>query len=132
MFHCDCSESAATLETESGYSMESLEVSDFRQYVLDGSWAKAEAALTRLSVSDEEGLWVNPPTHLPDPVHLPFTQDAKFLISQQKYLELLEAKKTTSALHVLRNELAPLNVDSDQLHTLSRSLLYFTLGWQRR
>lgn len=58
-------------------------------------------------------------------------KDAKFLISQQKYLELLEAKKTTAALHVLRNELAPLNVDSDQLHTLSRCALYFTFyGYQ--
>lgn len=42
------------------------------------------------------------------------------MISQQKYLELLEAKKTTLALHVLRHELAPLNVDSEPLHTLSR------------
>ena len=42
------------------------------------------------------------------------------MISRQKYLELVEAKKPTSALQVLRNELAPLNVDSDELHTLSR------------
>ncbi|KAH0583630.1 hypothetical protein H2248_009246 [Termitomyces sp. 'cryptogamus'] len=96
-------ESAATLEAESGYIMEEAEVADFRQCILDGLWAKAEAALIRLGVSEDDGLW-----------------DAKFLISQQKYLELLEAKKTTSALHVLRYELAPLNVDSDQLHTLSR------------
>ncbi|KAG5338183.1 hypothetical protein C0989_008032 [Termitomyces sp. Mn162] len=94
------SESAATLEAESGYIMEEAEVADFRQCILDGLWAKAEAALIRLGVSEDDGLW-----------------DAKFLISQQKYLELLEAKKTTSALHVLRYELAPLNVDSDQLHT---------------
>ncbi|KAF9469272.1 WD40 repeat-like protein, partial [Collybia nuda] len=99
-------ESAATLEAESGYSMETSEVSDFREYILDGSWSKAEAALMRLGVSDDEGLW-----------------DARFLISQQKYLELLEAKKTTSALHVLRNELAPLNVDSDELHTLSSFIM---------
>ncbi|RDB21395.1 WD repeat-containing protein 26 [Hypsizygus marmoreus] len=99
-------ESAATLEAESGYTMEAPEVSDFRRYVLEGSWAKAEASLLRLGVSEEEGLW-----------------DAKFLISQQKYLELLEAGRTTSALHVLRNELAPLNVDSDQLHTLSSFIM---------
>lgn len=52
-------ESAATLEAESGYSMEASEVSDFREYILEGSWSKAEAALMRLGVSDEEGLWVN-------------------------------------------------------------------------
>ncbi|EAU88784.2 WD repeat-containing protein [Coprinopsis cinerea okayama7 len=95
-------ESAATLEAESGYELEAPKVTQFRQYILDGMWLKAEEALDHLNVVDEDDLL-----------------DAKFLIKQQKYLELLEAKKTTAALHVLRNELAPLNVDSDHLHTLS-------------
>lgn len=95
-------ESAATLEAESGYTMESSEVSEFRQYVLEGAWDKAGTALERLGVNEEEGLW-----------------EAKFMLSQQKYLELLEENKTTQALHVLRNELAPLNADSEQLHILS-------------
>ena len=47
-------------------------------------------------------------------------QEAKFLISQQKYLEYLEIGKTTMALHVLRNELAPLHTDPELLHPLSR------------
>ncbi|TFK76226.1 WD40 repeat-like protein [Pluteus cervinus] len=100
-------ESAATLEAESGYSMEAVEVSEFRQYVLDGLWPKADAALMRLGVKDEEDLW-----------------HARFLISQQKYMELLEAKRLTSALYVLRNELAPLNIDPDHLHTLSSYIMY--------
>ncbi|KAG6830753.1 hypothetical protein H0H92_014834 [Tricholoma furcatifolium] len=99
-------ESAATLEAESGYVMEEAEVAVFRQCILDGSWAKAEAALMRLGVRDDDDLL-----------------DARFLISQQKYLELLELKKTTAALHVLRRELAPLNVDADQLHTLARHVI---------
>ncbi|KAJ7582958.1 WD40 repeat-like protein [Mycena floridula] len=99
------SQSAATLEAESGYTMEAHEVSEFRQYVLDGFWTKAEAALLRLGVDDED-VW-----------------EARFLIYQQKYLELLEAQKTTAALLVLRNELAPLNVDSDQLHSLSSLIM---------
>jgi hypothetical protein len=103
--------------------MEAPEVSDFKQYILDGSWVEAETALTNLAVSDEEGLLVNP-SHLPSAVRLSSVQDARFLISQQKYLELLEAMKTTSALQVLRNELAPLSVDSDQLHTLSRFAIF--------
>ncbi|KAJ7343183.1 WD40 repeat-like protein [Mycena albidolilacea] len=99
-------ESAATLEAESGYAMEKPEVTDFRQYILDARWSKAENALQRLGVQDREGLW-----------------DARFLISQQKYLELLEAQKTTDALHVLRNELAPLEVDSEHLHILSSLMM---------
>lgn len=45
---------------------------------------------------------------------------ARFLISQQKYLELLEVGNVTRALHVLRNELAPMTTDMDRLRTLSR------------
>jgi hypothetical protein len=47
-------------------------------------------------------------------------QEAKFLISQQKYLEYLESGRTAMALHVLRNELAPLHADPELLHPLSR------------
>ncbi|OCH88195.1 WD40 repeat-like protein [Obba rivulosa] len=99
-------ESAATLEAESGYVMEAPEVAEFRKCILDASWDRAEAALLRLGVGDDDRLW-----------------EAKFLISQQKYLELLEAQKTTAALHVLRNELAPMHVDPDQLHSLSSLMM---------
>ncbi len=51
-------------------------------------------------------------------------QEAKFLISQQKYLEYLEVGKTNMALHVLRNELAPLHTDPELLHPLSRSAIF--------
>ncbi|KAG6856377.1 hypothetical protein H0H87_005142 [Tephrocybe sp. NHM501043] len=50
-------ESAATLEAESGYVMEEPEVADFRQCIMDGSWTKAEAALMRLGVTNDDGLW---------------------------------------------------------------------------
>ncbi|KAF5330927.1 hypothetical protein D9619_005384 [Psilocybe cf. subviscida] len=100
------SESAATLEAESGYTMEAPEVSQFRDYVLNGLWTKAEAALKKLGVREPDQL-----------------MDAKFLISQQKYLELLEAKKPTAALQVLRNDIAPLYVDSESLHTLSSFIM---------
>lgn len=52
------SESAATLEAESGYEMETPPVARFRQHVLEGEWNKAEAALKGLGVSEEEGLLV--------------------------------------------------------------------------
>ncbi|THU82897.1 WD40 repeat-like protein [Dendrothele bispora CBS 962.96] len=99
-------QAAAALEAESGYSMESSEVGQFKQYILDGLWSKAEASLTRLGLTNEAKLW-----------------DARFLINRQKYLELLEAGKTTAALHVLRNEISPLNVESEELHTLSSLIM---------
>ncbi|KAI8982846.1 WD40 repeat-like protein [Trametes punicea] len=99
-------ESAATLEAESGYIMETPEVAEFRRCILDASWDSAEAALVRLGVTEGEGLW-----------------EAKFLIAKQKYLEYLEAGKTTAALHVLRNELAPLNPELDHLHALSSLMM---------
>ncbi|KAG6909629.1 hypothetical protein DXG01_016411 [Tephrocybe rancida] len=108
-------ESAATLEAESGYVMEEPEVADFRQFILDGSWAKAEASLMRLGVSEDDGLW-----------------DARFLISQQKYLELLEAKKTTLALHVLRHELAPLLMCSESEDLRQRAGWDGAAGTSRR
>lgn len=54
-----CSESASTLEAESGYTMEVPQVANFRRYILDGLWAKAEAALLRLGVTEGDGLWVS-------------------------------------------------------------------------
>ena len=119
------SESAATLEAESGYTMESFEVAEFRRCILDADWAHADVALMRLGVADDERLWVGLVILCqgcsPIDTHL-HTQEAKFLISRQKYLELLEANKITAALHVLRHELAPMAVDPDSLHALSRSV----------
>ncbi|KIM79679.1 hypothetical protein PILCRDRAFT_74055 [Piloderma croceum F 1598] len=112
-------ESAATLEAESGYTMEAPEVSQFRQYILEASWSDAEDALTRLGVTDSDGLWVCYHLCIGSVPYVFRYQEAKFFIGQQKYLELLEAGKTTLALQVLRNELAPLNVAQDQLHFLS-------------
>ena len=51
-------ESAATLEAESGYIMETPEVAEFRRCILDASWHSAEDALLRLGVKEGEGLWV--------------------------------------------------------------------------
>jgi len=80
-------------------------VTQFRQHILHGAWAHAEPLLIQLGVTDEDAL-----------------MDARFLIGKQKYLELLEAQKTTAALQVLRNDLAPYSTTSeqDELHALSR------------
>ena len=39
--------------------MESSEVSQFRYYILNGMWSKAESALERLGVDAQEGLLVS-------------------------------------------------------------------------
>lgn len=44
----------------------------------------------------------------------------KFRMREQKYLELLEERDLSGALHVLRHELTPLNQDITKLHELSR------------
>lgn len=49
-----------------------------------------------------------------------FKQNIRYLIAQERYLELLESKETRQALAVLRNDLAPRSQDADQLHKLSR------------
>ncbi|KAG2077940.1 WD40 repeat-like protein [Suillus decipiens] len=101
-------ESATTLEAESGYSLEAPVVSEFRQHILRGTWADAEPLLVELGVTDPDALL-----------------DARFLIGKQKYLELLEARKTTAALQVLRNDLAPYSTMSEQgeLHALSSLMM---------
>lgn len=48
------SESAATLEAESGYRMESPQVAHFRRCILEGNWSEAEASLSGLGVTSEE------------------------------------------------------------------------------
>lgn len=52
-------QSAATLEAESGYTMEASEVALFRRYIMEASWNDAEDTLMRLGVTDTAGLWVS-------------------------------------------------------------------------
>jgi WD40 repeat protein len=47
----------------------------------------------------------------------------KFLLRQQKYLELLEQRDLGAALGVLRNELTPLKKDVERLHFLSALMM---------
>lgn len=39
--------------------MESPEVAEFRRCILDADWVRADAALMRLGVADDERLWVS-------------------------------------------------------------------------
>lgn len=121
-------------------------MSQFRQYVLEAAWDRAEACLIGLGVTDEDSLWVcrHSLSYVPRMLLLAlrrhllclisllgmadvilFGQDARVLIAQQKYLEYLEAQRTQEALQVLRNELAHMSIDTEHLHTLSRCVWPF-------
>lgn len=49
-------------------------------------------------------------------------QAARFLINQQKYLEHLEAGRSTEALVTLRQQIAPMDIEPSRLHHLSRQV----------
>ncbi|KAK4226515.1 hypothetical protein QBC38DRAFT_227380 [Podospora fimiseda] len=107
---------------ESGYEVESPDVASFREAVLSGDWNRAE-----------ELLWGNKSTNGKEGQGsgrgLVLAQGAdrnamRFQLRQQKFLELLELRKSTEALSVLRTELTPLCRDQHQtLHLLSRLLM---------
>lgn len=47
----------------------------------------------------------------------------KFVVLEQKYLEHLEGGRVLDALHVLRNELTPLQHDTPRVHRLSALMM---------
>lgn len=97
------SDAAQVLQRDSNIGLEDENVSQFRSSVLEGDWRTAESLLPTLTLVHPDDLY-----------------QIQFLIREQKFLELLEAKKTMKALQVLRNELTPLKQDTDRLHQLSR------------
>lgn len=137
---------AKHLSEESGYELEIPSAAAFRNAVTRGEWEEAEAILlgsdareldgggvmlgngharqpswskSRLSVGSQNGF---------SRTGLPLAEGAdttylKFLLRQQKYLELLEVRDLNTALSVLRNELAPLKRDIARLHALSSLMM---------
>lgn len=100
------SQSAVTLEKESGFPLESAAVAKFRDGVLKGDWTLVESLFPTLELDQNKDVVV-----------------VRFLIRQQKYLELLETRHIKKALIVLRNELAPLDFNSERLHSLSSFMM---------
>jgi hypothetical protein len=131
------------LSRESGYQLEIPSVAAFRSAVQLGEWEEAETLLFGTDNSEQEGGVSLGNGNAPSgsassrkdrlslgsgngsaQLGLPLSEGAditwlKFLIRQQKYLELLEQKDLGAALGVLRNELTPLKKDVDRLHFLS-------------
>ncbi|ORX90072.1 WD40 repeat-like protein [Basidiobolus meristosporus CBS 931.73] len=97
---------AQLLEEESGFNLENPQVTQFRKGVMDGDWAMVESLIPVLELDQKKDV-----------------QKVQFLVKQQKFLELLEARDVAQALSVLRNELAPLSYDTARLHKLSSFLM---------
>ena len=117
-------DSAHRLCVESGYEVESLSVSAFRNAVLHGRWSEAEQILFGSKPVEDGGGVSITNGHSQGSTGLRFADDAdmddiKFRLKEQKYLELLEERQVTSALKVLRQELTPLHQDREKLHSLS-------------
>lgn len=111
-------DAAESVSKDSGIELESPTVAAFRQAVLEGSWARAEALLDGGVLSGEDhrkgnGLVLSSTAD---------RDDMKFWLKQQKYLELLEQQESARALVVLRTELAPLCPEKT-LHTLASLLM---------
>lgn len=133
---------AASLSQESGFELEGPTVAAFRNAVLQGDWAEAEALLFGTTIEDGGGVGIGDGAYgygngkEPDRSEkwssgtqqirgLTLAEGAnkdqmRFWMRQQKYLELLEQRDLGAALMVLRQELTPLHQDTHALHSLSR------------
>ena len=96
------SDSATKLEQEAGVEAMSEDMRLLRQVVLDGDWDRLEGVLGRIDVfaTDSDA------------------RDARFVLYEQKFLELLEAGRTTDALECLRTQLTACAPNSKKLHRL--------------
>ena len=133
---------AKLLSEESGYELEIPSVAALRSAVMCGEWEEAEALLFGSEEMDG-GVAISNGRAGSSPSWrrsrgasfgaqngfarhgLPLAEGAdvtalKFLLRQQKYLELLEMRELNAALNVLRNELTPLKRDVGRIHALSR------------
>ncbi|KAJ8947528.1 hypothetical protein NQ318_005005 [Aromia moschata] len=97
-----------SLMNESGCRLDHPAAAKFRQHVMDGDWCKADHDLQELRPL------LGQTTNL---------LEMKFLLLEQKYLEYLEDGRVLDALHVLRNELTPLQHNTIRVHQLSSYMM---------
>ena len=95
------------LISESGCMLEHPAAAQFRNYVMDGMWDKADKTLTELGyLVDRQGI-----------------EKMRFLLLEQKFLEYLEDSHAIDALHCLRNELTPMQQNTERVHQLSSYMM---------
>lgn len=103
------SKSANNLIQESGCDLEHPSAKKFREYVMCGDWIKADHYLQEIHKIIERK-------------HNNIAE-MKFWMLEQKYLEYLEDGRVLEALHVLRNELTPLQFNTIRVHQLSTLMM---------
>lgn len=96
------SHSARTLEKEANVEAMSWQMRRLRDCVLLGRWDQLEQVLSQVTVFKSES----------------DARAARFVLYEQKFLELLEAGHTADALECLRNDLTRLSPDPKLLHKL--------------
>jgi len=101
--------SAAVLMTEAGCQQDHTIAASFRKHVMTGEWSSAVTLLEDLRV------------HLESPEQI---VEMKFLLLEQKYLELLYKGNSIEALKVLQTELTPLKHNQARTHELSSYLMF--------
>lgn len=101
--------SAAVLMTEAGCQQDHTIAASFRKHVMNGEWSSAVTILEDLRV------------HLENPEQI---VEMKFLLLEQKYLELLYKGNSIEALKVLQTELTPLKHNQARTHELSSYLMF--------
>lgn len=107
---------AEMLMQESGCSLEHPSATKFREHVLSGDWHKADYDLQELQsiVPTDDQQQKDKQSNL---------VEMKFLLLEQKYLEFLDDSRPIDALHVLRNELTPLQHNTPRVHQLSSYMM---------
>nr|CAB3267691.1 WD repeat-containing protein 26 [Phallusia mammillata] len=96
------------LMAEAGCKLEHAAASKFREQVMEGQWTKVEATLLEMK---------------PLLKHQRHLQKMRFLVMEQKFLELLEEGKMLDALTCLRNQITPLRIFINRVHLLSGFLM---------
>lgn len=134
---------------ESGCVLEHASATKFRQYVMDGDWIKADHYLQEVQTLIERkhnnivvniifflfyslfifnflrnfGEFFETFQEKNSNLIVYKLQEMKFLLLEQKYLEYLEEGRVLEALHVLRNELTPLQYNTPRVHQLSSLMM---------
>ncbi|XP_012942638.1 WD repeat-containing protein 26 isoform X2 [Aplysia californica] len=102
-------QTAEQLIAESGCALEHPTAARFRAHVMDGEWDKTEDDLHELEALVKGGK--------EDVIKM------RFLLLEQKYLELLEDGIPLKALECLRHELTPLKYNTERVHVLSTYMM---------